>query len=401
MSAERGHSIGSRRGFTRLEPKVYLAHAAVAPLADDVVQTIVDHTLAFARQGAAAIGPALEAAALARERFGALIGAAASDVARVANTSAGVSAIATALRLAPGERIVCFESEFPTNVTPWRAVAERAGAGVEIVPIAPFERSHAEGLEALARVLERGARVVATSAVQFQTGFAMPLAAMARLAHDAGALFFVDAIQAVGAQPLDVHTLGVDALAAAGHKWLMGPLGCAYLFVSRAARERLDPLQVGWTSHETPDVFLFAANELGKTRALEGNARVFEQGVLPFANFAASAVAMESLLAIGPAAIHAHVQRWHDQFEPRAVALGFRSRRSREVAARSNLLCFEPPAGASAADVVAALAREGVAASCPDGHVRIAPHWPNALEEVEVTARALGVAAASVQREAR
>jgi selenocysteine lyase/cysteine desulfurase len=401
VSAALGQSIGSRRGFTRLEPKVYLAHAAVAPLADDVVQAIVDQTLAFARQGAAAIGPAIEAAALARERFAALIGADASDVARVSSTSAGVSAVATALRLAPGERIVCFEGEFPTNVTPWRAVAQRAGALVETVPIAPFERAHAEGLALLERVLERGARVVAASAVQFQTGFALPLAAMARLAHAAGALFFVDAIQAVGAQPLDVHALGIDALAAAGHKWLMGPLGCAYLFVARAARERLEPLQVGWTSHETPDVFLFAANELAKERALEGNARVFEQGVLPFANFAASAVALETLLTLGPAAIHAHVQRWHDAFEPRAVALGLRSRRSREVAGRSNLLCFEPPAGTSAKDLVAALAREGVSASCPDGHLRIAPHWPNSLEEVEVTARALSSVVARHRREER
>jgi selenocysteine lyase/cysteine desulfurase len=381
--------LGSRRAFSRLAARAYLAHAAVAPLADDVVAALEEQHLCAARGGVAAIGPALEAAALARERFAALVGAPPADVARVPSTSAGVSAIATALELRAGERIVCFEGEFPTNVTPWQAAARRAGAAVEFVPLAPFERSHEEGLAVLARALTRPARVVAASAVQFQSGLALPLARTAELAHAAGAAFFVDAIQAVGARPIDVVAEGVDALAAAGHKWLMGPLGEAFLYVAPALRARLEPLQVGWVSHVDHDAYLFAPHQLVTDRPLDPGARVFEQGVLPFANYAASAVAAAPLLALTPTAIHAHVQAWHDQCEPRAVALGMRSRRSPERAGRSAILALEPPHGIAARDLVHELGREGVVATCPDGVLRLAPHWPNALDEVEVVEQAL------------
>ncbi|QDU84230.1 Isopenicillin N epimerase [Planctomycetes bacterium Pla163] len=377
-------AIGDRSGFSRLTATSYLAHAAVAPLADDVLARMQEGLAEQARAGVASIGPFVEWANAARDGFARLVGAAPDQVARVPSTSAGVAAIATGLRLAVGERILCFDGEFPTNVSPWQAAAARAGAHVDLCPLAPFERSHAEGLELVARRLaERPVRLVAVSAVQFQTGLALPVADLARLAHEHGARLFVDGIQAVGAVPLDVVRAGVDYLACGAHKWLMGPLGAAYLYLSPAARAELEPQIVGWMSHSEPDAFLFAPNELRYDRALDPGARVFEQGVLPFVQYAGSAVAIANLLELGVPRIHAHLQAFHDALEPQLARLGWRSRRSAEAAGRSGICSFAPPDGIDVGTVVAAAAERGVALTGPDGLLRVAPHWPNGLGEVD------------------
>lgn len=383
-------ALGDRSGFSRLEAASYLAHAAVAPLADDVLRIMQDELAAAAGEGIGSIERWVRWADLARDRFARIVGAAPDHVTRVASTSAGVSAIATAVRFRPGERVLCFAGEFPTNVTPWQAAAARSGALVEFAPLAPFARSHAEGLDEVRRRLEAGSvRVVAVSAVEFQTGLAMPIAELAALAHEHGARLFVDAIQAVGAVPIDVAASGVDYLAAAGHKWLMGPLGEAFLFVAPAARAELEPLQVGWMGHDEPASFLQAPGELRYDRPLDAGARCFEQGVAPFVCYAGSAVGMAAIEALGVGAIHAHLQRWHDALEPRLVEAGWTSLRSAEPAARSGIASFAPPAGVDVAAVVEAAGARRIVLTGPDGCLRVAPHWPNALAEVDLVARVL------------
>jgi cysteine desulfurase / selenocysteine lyase len=383
-------TIGDRSGFSRLAAKSYLAHGAVAPLADDVLARMREALELQATAGVGSIGPLVEWADAARDGFARLIGAESEHVARVPSTSAGVAAIATGLRLAAGDRILCFEGEFPTNVSPWQAAATRARARVDLCPLAPFERSHAAGLELVARRLaEHPVRLVAVSAVQFQTGLAMPVTELAQLAHEHGARLFVDGIQALGATPLDVVQAQVDYLSCGAHKWLMGPLGAAYLYVSPAARAELEPQIVGWMSHTEPDAFLFAPHQLRYDRALDPGARVFEQGVLPFVQYAGSAVAIAHLLAIGVPNIHAHLQAFHDALEPRLVELGWHSRRSPEACGRSGSCAFSPPTGIDVPSVVAAAAERGIVLTGPEGLLRVSPHWPNATSEVDGVVDAL------------
>ena len=389
--------IGDRTLFPTLEARAYLAHAAVAPLARDVQAAIGEVLELVGALGITAMPTMAEASDRARMAFARLVGVPAGQVARVANTSAGVTAISTGLRLEAGDRIVTFQGEFPTNVRPWMEAARRAGAEVVQVPLTPFLRSHAEGLAAVDAVLDERTVLVAVSAVEFHTGLAMPVAELAKRAHGVGARLFVDAIQAVGAMPIDAPALGVDYLACGGHKWLMGPLGVGYLHVAPAAREELDPQQVGWVGNEEPFIFLNAPNELRYDRPLFADAQAFEQGVFNFAGLAGSAVAMETLSALGPAAIHSHVQAYHDVLEPQVEALGWRSLRSWEPAGRSGILAFDPPAGIVTEDVVVRLGERGVVVTGPDGRLRIAPHWPNSDAEIPFVVETLERATAALR----
>lgn len=382
--------LGSRELFPTLEARSYLAHAAIAPPSLPVQAAAAEVSARFAREGLPAIVHAKAEAERARRAFASLIDVAPERVARLSNTSTGVIAVAEGLRWRSGERILLVEGEFPTNVAPWLAVARRRGLEVLRLPLGAFESEGGAGLELAEAALRRGVRLMAVSAVQFASGYAMPLQALADLCRRSGCLLFVDAIQAVGATPLDAQALGLDFLAAGAHKWLMGILGAGFLYVRPGAEAQLEPHGVGWMSLEDPERFLFA--DQGPVpfdaRPAAGVERL-EPGVLPFAALAAAAAGMELLAGLGVPAIHAHVNALFERFEPLLLARGFRSRRARDPAARSTILALEPPPDRSLAQVLAALSAEGIAATAPAGLLRLAPHWPNHADESAALAAAL------------
>src|SRR5262249_9043598 len=91
-------------------------------------------------------------------------------------------------------------------------------------------------------------RAIALSWVGFASGYRIDVPAFGQFCHETGLFFFLDAIQGLGVFPLDVQAAGVDALAADGHKWLLGPEGAGLLYVKQTWLDRLRPLMIGWNS---------------------------------------------------------------------------------------------------------------------------------------------------------
>jgi cysteine desulfurase / selenocysteine lyase len=374
-----GAEFGSRRLFPDLRARAYLAHAAISPPSLPVMAAAQEVCAGFAREGIPGIVAAKAQAELARERFASLIGTAPAHIARVGNTSAGVIAVAQGLRWRAGQRLLVIEGEFPTNVAPWLEVARERQLEVCSVPLELFMGDHAAGLERIEQELRRGLRLLAVSAVQFANGLRMPLEALGALCQRYGCLFFVDAIQAVGATPLQVEELGIDFLACGAHKWLMGILGAGFLYVRPTAQAELDPRGIGWMSLRDPERFLFAdQGPVPFGAPLGSGPAVLEPGSLPFAALAAVAAGMGLLLALGVPAIHAHVNGYIDRIEPHFLARGFRSLRAPGASGRSTILSLVPPAGVPLARVLSLLTDAGIVATAPAGMLRLAPHWPNA-----------------------
>jgi selenocysteine lyase/cysteine desulfurase len=392
-------ALGDRSGWPDLEAPLYFNHAAMSPpstLVRGAVTAVLDD---YARRGAGAwLGWAEQRNEL-RDRLAALIGASPQDIALVPNTSHGVVAIATAIRWRPGERILTFRGEFPTNVTPWQRAARRFGLELVFHEAAAFATDPAGALEDLDRELAAGVRLLAVSAVQFQTGFRMPLAAIAERCRAHGTELFVDAIQAVGAVPLDAAGIGIDYLACGAHKWLMGIEGGGFVHVDPARIEALDPLVAGWLSHEDGVGFLFAgAGHLRYDRPLRHRSDVFEIGVSGSAAFAALHAATGALLELGPARIFAHLQTILGPLEAGLVDRGFASARARDPAGRSGILSVAPPAGVALPVLLEALAARGLACATPDGWLRFAPHWPNDPSQVGPVLAAVDEALAEIDR---
>lgn len=371
--------LGDRSLFPTLQAPLYLDHAAVGPPPAPAVEAAKAVIDAFAAQGTAAIGDLIPIQEAARAGCAALIGAEAADVALLGNTSAGVSAVAWGLDWRPGDRILLFGGEFPANVTPWQRAAEQFELELAWVPCSAFLPSPGPGLDAVEAELKRGLRLVAVSAVQFQTGLRMPLGALAALCHDHGAELFVDGIQAVGSMVLDAPALGIDYLAAGGHKWMHSTFGTGMLWARDWAR--LQPRLSSWLSHRDPLRFLMeGAGRLNYDQPIDPGPATVEGGVWNGTGQAALAASTAILNTLGLPAIEAHLRTYLDRLEEGLQARGFVSLRSPERSGQSVLLCVAPPV--PLLPLAEALRARGLAISTPDGHLRFAPHWPNGHDEV-------------------
>jgi cysteine desulfurase / selenocysteine lyase len=391
-------ALGDRSLYPDLKARAYLAYAATAPVSS-LVKAAVNRVLdGYAEQGNVAFFDWIEQRERLRGKLGLLVGAPASDIALTSGTTRGISDLALCLPWQAGERVVLFDGEFPANVSPWQHAARLFGLRVELVPMAHAVEDEDSFLTPLAQLLEDGARLVAVSAVQFQTGLKMPLGRIAQLCARYGAELCVDAIQACGVVPLDAPALGIDYLVTGAHKWLLGPEGVGFIFARPERARALVPRTAGWLSHEDGTRFLFAGpGELRYDRPVKATLQMVEGGSSSTLGFAALEAGIDPILALSPSAIFAHVNRYLDLLEPGVSARGFRSRRAPEAERRSGILSFEPPQGVSATDVVMQLRSRGVFASMPDGLLRFAPHFPNAVSEIETVLHALDEALAALR----
>lgn len=392
-------ALGDRSLYPELKAKAYLAYAGISPVSLRV-KAAIDRALdSYAEQGNVAFLQWLEQRERLRAQLGQLIGAKASDIALSSGTTRGISDLALSIRWRPGERVVLFHGEFPANVTPWQRAAELFGLELAFVDLSRAVEDEGSILEPLERRLARGARLVSVSAVQFQTGLRMPLAAIAALCARYGAELCVDAIQALGAVPLDAPALGIDYLVCGSHKWLLGPEGVGFVYAKPERARALSPRTAGWLSHEDGTSFLFSGpGHLRYDRPVKTSLQMLEGSSASTLGFAGLEAAIEPILQLTPAAIFEHINRYLDLLEPRLVERGFRSRRATAVERRSGILSLEPPEWIAAADVVAQLRPHGVFATMPDGLLRFAPHFPNSTLEIETVVGAIDAALTELGR---
>ncbi len=367
--------------FPNLRGVAYLNHAAISPPCAPVQTAVATCLQDYATRGAGAFGDWAARRETLRADFARLLGAESEEIALGTNTTRGVTDIALGIPWRRGERVVLFQGEFPANVTPWQIAARQFE--LELVWLPPPSHHADGGLAALERVLKDGVRLVAVSFVQFQTGFCVPLAAMSRLCHRFGAELFVDAIQGLGAVPLDVRAMGVDYLSSGGHKWLLGVEGAGVLYARKACVKQLRPLTAGWLSHEHALDFLFRGRgHLSYDRPFRQETQVFEEGTGNTLGHAALGASIPLLLGVGIERVYAGIQAYHDALEPALIERGFGSARAAEPSHRSGILSVVPPEGIDLSELAGRLRSNGVTVGTPDGFLRFAPHLANAADEV-------------------
>ncbi|MFO0757310.1 MAG: aminotransferase class V-fold PLP-dependent enzyme [Byssovorax sp.] len=375
--------LGDRSLFPELDAVSYLNHGGISPASIAIQRAVSEVAEDYARRGASAFPRWMEQRARLKTKLAGMIGVTANDLAFVPNTTRGVIDIALCFPWNKGDRVIVFAGEFPANVTPWQRAAEAFGFEVVFLPIADFEASDDQGLARLREELSRGARLVAVSAVEFQTGLKMPLEAIAELCHAHDAQVFVDAVQALGAVPLDAAKTKIDYLACGSHKWLMSLEGAGIVYIRPDRVAALRPTVAGWLSHEEGLRFLFEGKgHLRYDRPIRKTASFLEGGNYNTAGLAALEASLDLILSIGVPAIYAHIQRYHDALEAGLVARGLKSLRQRDPARRSATLSVLPPEGVDVVLLHKEINARKVACALPDGVLRFTPHWPNAIDEV-------------------
>ncbi len=382
--------LGDRSLFPTLESRAYLNHAAVSPPSlpvQSAAKSVIDD---YAAKGVGAVFGWFEQRDRLRGKLAQLVGGEATDFALIPNTTRGVSDVALCMPWTSGDRVVVFEGEFPSNVTPWQCAAKTFDLELVWQPADRFRTDTTAALDALEAELKRGVKLVAVSFVQFQTGLRMPVEAIGQLCAKHGTELFVDGIQGTGVAPVNVRDAGIHYFSCGAQKWLMGLEGAAFLYVEPGAAKRLVPRVAGWLSHEDPLEFLFhGPGHLRYDRPIRREANFFEGGAMAAVSFAALEASVDLLLELGVDAIHHHVNTFHNRLEPTLQALGFNSVRSTDPKLRSGTLSVALKDEAQLNAVMEKLNAASVACTTPDGHLRFSPHWPNSLDEIPIIVDAL------------
>ncbi len=353
--------------FPVRESLVYLNHAAVSPLSRrcaDAMKHLADDCLHF---GSLHYGEWLAVYQGVRVSAAQLIHADASEIALVKNTSEGIATVAMGLDWQRGDRVVGFREEFPANIYPWERMQAR---GVEMTWLSVTDP--------LDRIDEacRGARLLAISFVQFLSGHRAPIQAIGEICRRNHCIYFVDAIQGLGAFPLDVRGCHIDALAADGHKWLMGPEGCGILYISQALQERVEPVEFGWTN------VAGYADYGSRDMALRPDAGRYECGTLNTIGCFGLKASIEFLLEVGVGEIAPVVQNLGDRIAQGVQAKGYELLGNRTPDTGAGIVSFRKP-GVDAIQIVAELRSQGIIAAPRAGWVRTSPHFYISPPEID------------------
>jgi selenocysteine lyase/cysteine desulfurase len=297
-----------------------------------------------------------------RLRFAAarLINSAPSEIALVKNTSEGIAMAAMGLDWKPGDRMVGFTEEFPANLYPWKRLEAK---GVEVTWLSvtdPLDR-----IEEAAR----GAKLLAISFVQFLSGYRAPVQAIGEICRRNHCIFLLDAIQGMGAFPLDI-------LAADGHKWMMGPEGCAILYINQVLQDRIEPVEFGWTN------VAGYADYSSRDMTLWPDARRYECGTLNTIGCFGLKASLEFLLEVDPGQIGPVVQDLGDRIASGVQSKGYEVMGNRTPETGAGIVSFRKP-GEDPTQLVAGLRDRGIVVAPRAGWIRTSPHFYIAPEEID------------------
>ncbi len=361
-----------RSHFPILREKTYLYSCSQGALSDAVECGMAEYARSW-RTSPAPWEEWMETYEALRAAFAGFIHARPDEVAIVASASAGINPIANALRFDQRDKVVMSEYEFPTMGHIWLAQRPR-GARVEFLEGV----DNAVPIDRYRQAIDERTRIVPLTQVSFLNGFRSDVAAITRIAHDAGALVFLDGYQDCGTRPIDVRELGVDFFVTGTLKYLLGPPGLAFLYVRRELIESLTPTITSWMAQR--DVFAF------RTRHLEpaSEARRFEGGTPAIPNIYMARPALDLLVRVGMDHVAAQIERLARAFLEGAGELRLESKTPpATVGPLVVLRARDAPA------MVERLAARGIVASARHDGVRFSFHVYNTLDDVHTALTAI------------
>ncbi len=356
-----------RNDFPVRKELIYLNHAAVAPLCRPAAEAMRQLTEDVCRYGSLHYDAWMEAYAGLRQAAARLIHSSPDEIAIVKNTSEGIATVALGLDWKAGDRVVAFKEEFPANYYPWLRLKQR---GVQITWLSIYDP-----LDKIAEAVA-GARLLAISYVNYLSGFRADLKAIGALCQDAGCFFFVDAIQGLGAYPLDVEANHIDALAADGHKWLLGPEGNGILYVRKERLEAIEPVEFGWTN--TANHADYASRDM----TLRPDAGRYECGTLNTVGCFGLRGAIEFLLQVGMDKITPAVDALAQMLEAGVRQKGYEVMVERTPASGSGIVTFRHPKIDSRM-LVARMRENRILTATRQGWIRASPHFYLAPEDIQ------------------
>jgi cysteine desulfurase/selenocysteine lyase len=364
-----------RRHFAITRKTIYMNNGAVAPTPLSTIKAVTNFLLKVSEDGPDSASTGDDLADLVSEvrvRVSHLINCDKDEVVLTDSTTHGLNIVSRGIRWNKGEAIVVRggKHEHYSNYFPWLAAKQKNDLVLRQLAV---DRNGFFELGDLERAA-RGARLITTSHVLYNTGAIMPVEKIGKVAAENDALFCVDAAQSAGAIPIDVRRIGCDFMAFTGFKWICGPLGIGVLYCSKKASELVEPATVGGESA--------ILSENDTVAGLEMPARL-QGGFRNYPGAAGLEAALRYILRIGMENIAKRNLQISSVIRDGLGRIpGVTLYGHEEEQKRSSIVSFLPPGGINASDLVKKLESSSVIVAARDvGEgkkvVRASPHFFN------------------------
>jgi selenocysteine lyase/cysteine desulfurase len=365
--------------FPVTQRAIYLNHAAISPPPITAIKAVEAQLKDVNENGSTNFRSWLAVKERTRQLLASLLGARPEQVAFMRNTSDALSTVANGLSWRPGDNIVTFSREFPSNIYPWLRIRDVFGVEVRMCE----EREGRIDPAELESLIDRNTRVVAISHVQYASGFRIDLKRLGNVVRQHDALLVVDAIQALGVISTNVEEELIDVAAGGSHKWLLAPEGVGYLYLSDRARERIRPTLVGWVSVPNPEDYL------NFDQGWNVGTLAWESGTGPSALIHGLRASLELLTRYGVQNIANYLEELTDYLCERLKEKSYEVVSSRAPDEKSQIVCIRHREGMPAMALYAHLVARKIVTAPRGDRLRISPHLYNTSQEVDELIRAL------------
>ncbi len=302
-----------------------------------------------------------------------MIGASPSDMAIVPSVSYGAAIAAKNIEIAQGQKIVVMADQFPSNIYPWRELAENNGAIIETVSW-PEDN---DWTNAILAAIDNNTRIVATANAHWTNGSYIDLIAVGKKGRDVGAALVLDMTQTLGVVPFSVKDVDPDYLITGSYKWLLGPYSFGFMYVAPRNQDG-KPIEESWITRKGAADF---ARLVEYKDDYEPGARRFDMGEK--SNFINAPIAAEALSLIddlGVENIAAYLRTLTDRIATSARDMGL------DVAPDHlrvpNLIGINFKDGVPD-HIAPALAKENLFVSIRGDSIRVSPHIYNDIDDID------------------
>lgn len=358
--------------FPVTERAVYLNHAAVSPLPSPTLNAIQSQLKDVSENGSANFRRWLETKESARKLLANLLSARPEQIAFMRNTSDSLATVANGFNWRAGDNLVTFRKEFPANIYPWLRL--RHGFGVEVRMCG--EREGRVDLDEMIELIDERTRIVSISQVQFASGFRADLRRLGQAARAQDALLIVDVIQGLGVMPINVKEDLIDVAAGASHKWLLGPEGVGFLYLSDRARLRIEPTLVGWISVPDPDDYS------NFEQPWRPGTLAWETGTGAAALLYGVETSLRLLLETGIDRIAVYLEELTDYLCAGLDQARYEILSSRLATEKSQIVSIRHRGGIEPMELYSHLRKRNIVTAPRGDGLRIAPHFYNTREDI-------------------
>ena len=308
-----------------------------------------------------------------RVKLAAMIGAPHDRVGLSGNTTYGFNIVAGGYPWQRGDNVVLSDGEFPATVYPWVSL-KRIGVELRFAPT----KNGFINEDLLIDLADKNTVAISVSWVQFNNGYRTDLKKLGEFCRSREILFCVDGIQGMGVIPIDVPGNLIDLFTSGCAKWMCGPCGTGFFYLSRRAEEKLKPINIGWLSVDWGDDF---TNLLRYDLPERPGPSKYEFGTYAYQDIRALNASVDMHLSFDRQPVWNHIRMMTGMLMDKIESdKRFELKSIREENRRSGIVTFQ---SSNTKSLYSFLREKRYIVSFREGHIRVSPHFYNTPEEIE------------------